>query len=324
MAQKKQNEDKMNNSTESKSKPNVHEGHRDRVRQKIRVNGIDSLPDHEVLEYLLFMVTPRKDVNGLAHELIDKFGGFDRVLDASESDLLTVKGVTKTAALFLSSYTSIYNKYLQSKESKKAVINTLPELSKFFINRIGNSNVEVLLVACFDVHFKIKRVLDYTSNDVSKVMNSPKQILSDIVKTNCSFVAIAHNHPGGVLHPSHGDLQMTYNVYRQLQVLDIRFLDSLVITCSNAMSILSFARTRASTDKDASALEQVLATVSSPVLSLPNIPDRRMVADPCDEDCSQYDFDDVYEPNNGELTIDDDIENYSDCIYHADENEDDD
>lgn len=324
MAQKKNDDNQLNNTTDGDKKVNVHEGHRDRVRQKIRANGIESLPDHEVLEYLLFMVTPRKDVNGLAHELINTFGGFDCVLDASEADLLAVKGVTKPAALFLSNYTAIYNKYLQSKENKKVFIRTLPDLSRFFINRIGNSKLEILLIACFDISFRLKRVLDYTSNDVSCVMNSPKQLLSDIVKTNCSYVAIAHNHPGGSIYPSIDDLKMTHNFYRQLQVLDVRLLDSLVITYSNATSILTFARTRVSVDKNVSSLEHQLASISSPLLSTTKTYDSEnyKAADYYTDDYYMDDYyDDIYETSENDKSFEGDFDKYSGCVYHEEEDE---
>ena len=60
----------------------MHEGHRDRMRERILLSGIESLQPHEVLEYLLYHAIPRKDTNGIAHELISEFGSFNGVLNA--------------------------------------------------------------------------------------------------------------------------------------------------------------------------------------------------------------------------------------------------
>lgn len=76
----------------------MHEGHRDRMRERILLSGIESLQPHEVLEYLLYHAIPRKDTNGIAHELISKFGSFNGVLNADYDALLDVNGMTANAA----------------------------------------------------------------------------------------------------------------------------------------------------------------------------------------------------------------------------------
>ena len=49
----------------------MHEDHRKRVKERFLKDGIENMPDHEVLELLLFFSIPRKDTNALAHELIE-------------------------------------------------------------------------------------------------------------------------------------------------------------------------------------------------------------------------------------------------------------
>lgn len=80
---------------------NVHDGHRSRMRDRIRKSGLGSMQPHEILEYLLFPFVPRKDTNEIAHALIDRFSSFGGVLNASEEDLQKVSGMTENAALFL-------------------------------------------------------------------------------------------------------------------------------------------------------------------------------------------------------------------------------
>ena len=86
-----------------------HKGHRQRMRARVEQYGLESLEPHEALEYVLYITNTRKDTNGLAHVLIDRFGDFAGVLDASEEDLLTVEGVgPSTARFFIVFPTRIY------------------------------------------------------------------------------------------------------------------------------------------------------------------------------------------------------------------------
>ena len=70
-----------------------HQGHRQRMRERVQNYGLDSLAEHEALEYVLYLTNAQKDTNGIAHDLIDRFGDFAAVLEASEEELCTVEGV---------------------------------------------------------------------------------------------------------------------------------------------------------------------------------------------------------------------------------------
>ena len=64
-----------------------HQGHRQRMRERVQNYGLDSLAEHEALEYVLYLTNAQKDTNGIAHDLIDRFGDFAAVLEASEEEL---------------------------------------------------------------------------------------------------------------------------------------------------------------------------------------------------------------------------------------------
>lgn len=90
----------------------IHDGHRARMRDRIRKGGIGSFQQHEILEYLLFSFVPRKDTNEIAHALIDRFSSLSGVLNASEEDLAKVSGMTQNAALFLATLPDVFRAYV--------------------------------------------------------------------------------------------------------------------------------------------------------------------------------------------------------------------
>ena len=55
-------------------KKNVHEGHRERMRNKYVNKGIEVFEQHEILEMLLFYAIPRKNTNDIAHRLLEACG----------------------------------------------------------------------------------------------------------------------------------------------------------------------------------------------------------------------------------------------------------
>ena len=69
------------------------EGHRKRLRQRFREEGLDHFEEVSGLELLLFYAKPRIDTKGLARELLNRFGSLSRVLEATPAELETVEGV---------------------------------------------------------------------------------------------------------------------------------------------------------------------------------------------------------------------------------------
>ena len=102
---------------DAKGQSGMHDGHRKRLRAEIRENGISgAMPDHKVLEFLLFYAIPRKDTNELAHLLLNRFGSLKGVLNASYEELLTVDGINESSATFLSVLVPIFQRYLRKTE----------------------------------------------------------------------------------------------------------------------------------------------------------------------------------------------------------------
>ena len=94
-----------------------HQGHRQRMRERVQNYGLDSLAEHEALEYVLYLTNAQKDTNGIAHDLIDRFGDFAAVLEASEEELCTVAGVGPATARMLHLLPQICRYYSRSRTS---------------------------------------------------------------------------------------------------------------------------------------------------------------------------------------------------------------
>ena len=79
----------------------AHEGHRARLRRKVVEAGLEALAPHEILEFLLYYIVPRQDVNALAHRLLERFGSVEGVLRAEMAELTKVPGVGPRSAEYL-------------------------------------------------------------------------------------------------------------------------------------------------------------------------------------------------------------------------------
>lgn len=79
----------------------LHSGHRERLRKKVLEHGIDVLESHEVLELLLFYSIPRRNTNGIAHEMLDEFETLPGVLEAAKGPLEQISWVSEKTIFLL-------------------------------------------------------------------------------------------------------------------------------------------------------------------------------------------------------------------------------
>ena len=80
-------------------KPHYH-GHRKRLRERFLKNGLTGFADHEVVELLLTLAIPRRDVKQPAKALLRQFGNLREILNALPSELrasyLSVQGLCQS------------------------------------------------------------------------------------------------------------------------------------------------------------------------------------------------------------------------------------
>lgn len=206
----------------------IHSGHRERLRNRVKKYGLESLEDHEKLEYLLFAFIPRRDTNPIAHELLSTFGSLKRVLDAKPEQLVAIKGMTENAALFLHSLPDVLSAYLIS-EKTQAFDGILP-CAEYMIAKIGRKNEEHCLAMYLDERTRLLKTDDLTSQKVKSVTIDRDALVTAAVMCGAKYVVLGHNHPNGAVTPSSRDIQATNNIVQALGVVNIRLGDHLIVS----------------------------------------------------------------------------------------------
>ena len=218
---------------------NIHEGHRQRLYSRFFNTKAKDMLDYEVLEVLLCFKIPRSNVNPTAHRLINKFGSFNKVLDQSASDLMTVEGIGKNTALFLSSLPIFFNKYLESKSKMLTKIDNLEKTVSFIRDRLLIQDTEVFMVIALGLNYEVidTNILDF--GDFSHVEVNIKEIIKFIFKSNAASVIMAHNHLTDSCEPSVKDLTTTEIIYKGLLSCGTTLSDHIIITRKNYYSFFA-------------------------------------------------------------------------------------
>ncbi len=215
---------------DDKNQNNVHHKHRQRVFYEIEQTGLDVLSEHRVLEYLLFFCIPRKDTNEIAHALINKFGNFSAVLEASEADLQTVDGIGPAAAKFLHAMPALTQYYAVNKAKEDNNFEFTEERVKYILPLFRSKKKETFYMLIFNARGKMVKSILLEEGTAQSVNVDVKKVASLAMQAGAASVILAHNHPGGVALPSQNDITATANIMRALGVLQISVRDHIIVS----------------------------------------------------------------------------------------------
>lgn len=214
-----------------------HDGHRERMRQRARETDMRGFQPHEVLEFLLMYAIPRRDVNPLAHKLIERFGSLSGVLDARPEELMQVPGVGENAATLLSSLVSVFSAYQRDRWRKRPCLFSRKEAGEFCTALFSRQKVESVAIVCLDVHKAVLASEMLTQGTVSETPLYPREVVAYALRHQAHSVILAHNHPSGDTRPSMDDLRITLEIRDALRTMDITLEDHFIIAGSRFTSL---------------------------------------------------------------------------------------
>lgn len=215
-----------------KLEKNPHAGHRERLRARFLSSGLDGFSEHEVLELLLCYAIPRRDVNDMAHALIERFGSLAGVLDASAGELMSVGGIGEQAAVLIKLIPQLTRKYQLSGlgDAGKPLLDTVDKAGELLIAQFQSMTEETVLMLCLDRRCRLISMHTIGSGSEYLALVSVKTLVELAVSRKAHSVLLAHNHPKGVPLPSTEDTHATRRIAEALKAVGIALSDHIIVT----------------------------------------------------------------------------------------------
>ncbi len=212
-------------------------GHRERLRERALVGGVEALPDYELLELHLYRSIPRQDTKPVAKALLARFGTLGAVLSAPLTDLRTVKGVGESVALDLKLMHEAAKRIGREPISRPPVISSWTALLDYVRVNIQHEPREQFRVLFLDK--KNQLIVDELMNHgtVDHAPVYPREIMRRAMELSATAVILAHNHPSGDPESSRADIDMTHEVVRAGMVLNVAVHDHLIVGRQGVVSL---------------------------------------------------------------------------------------
>ena len=203
-------------------------GHRERLRERFASAGPDALADYELLELLLFMAIPRRDIKPLAKELIDKFGSFADVI-AAPSERLKECGLTESSIVALKTVEAAALRLARAKVRDRPALSSWEAVIDYCAAKMARAETEEFRVLFLDRKNALIEDETLGRGTVDHTPVYPREVVKRALELSASALILVHNHPSGDPTPSRADILMTREIATAAKALKIEVHDHLVI-----------------------------------------------------------------------------------------------
>jgi len=215
----------------------MHDGHRGRLRERFRREGLDKFEEHNIMELLLFYGIPRKDTNETAHALMRKFGSVSGVLDAPYDEIMAVEGIGESAATFLKLIPAICRVYMDDKASDVRIVTDSESAATLIGSKYIGRTVETFVLLLLDSKGKVLFCDVVQEGSIHAVDINIKKMISICSIYDAYTAIVSHNHPSGVALPSRMDLDTTLKFRRALEFISVRLYDHIIFADGDYVSL---------------------------------------------------------------------------------------
>ena len=211
-------------------------GHRQRLRARYLKSGVKALNEYEIIELLLSLGTPRKDVKIPAKELLKKFKSLRGVLDADETDLRTIKGVGPNNIFGLKFIHDVSSEYLKQKTTELPVTSSPEAVYEYLLHTMAGLDKEVFKAIYLDAKNRIIEIEDLFEGTVDTSVVYLREAVKNALRHNAVSIIFAHNHLSGDTKPSEDDKNITQELVNACELMEIRVLDHIIISGNDYFS----------------------------------------------------------------------------------------
>ena len=207
----------------------LHEGHRQRLRDRFRKTGPEALPDYELLELILFYALPRRDTKDLAKRLIARFGSFAETVNAPEPQLREVKDAGDGVATLLRVVRAAALRLTRAEIAERPLLGSGDQVILYLRTAQGFEHREQFRILFLD---KRNRLIADEVQGQGTVDQTPvyvREVVKRALELSSTAIILVHNHPSGDPTPSRADIDMTRHIVEAARPLGIAVLDHIIV-----------------------------------------------------------------------------------------------
>ena len=209
----------------------------ERPREKLLTKGSAALSDAELLAIFLRTGIQGKTAVDLSRDLLSGFGGLRQLLNASQLEFCTHKGLGPAKYSLMQAVLEMGRRHLFENVSRGDALTSPGETRQFLAAHLRDFGHEVFAALFLDQRHRVICYEELFTGTIDGASVHPREVVKKALSYNAAAIIFAHNHPSGVAEPSSADERITQRLKEALSLVDVRVLDHFVV----GDDIVSFA-----------------------------------------------------------------------------------
>ena len=166
----------------------------------------------------------------VSKNLLNKFSGLRGLRKAKYQDVIGVDGIKKNQAQTLMACIELGWRLVHSPLNLGQTYENSFQVFRAYRALLGREEVEVVWLLLLDARLRKMECLEVFRGSLTGSILHPREILRLVLLKNAVAFILLHNHPSGDPKPSPEDQRITKGIKRAANLLQIDFLDHLIIT----------------------------------------------------------------------------------------------
>lgn len=202
----------------------------ERPREKAIKNGISTLSNSELMAILIGSGTPDESAVELMRKVLASCNdSIARLSRLTVDDLCLFKGIGPAKALTIVAACELWKRREGDDMARAKCIRSSVDLFNYFHPMLCDLNTE----QCHVLMLNSKNaVIDSTligSGGLTATTVDIRLVMREALMKRATAIALCHNHPSGSTMPSRDDNELTKNLRDACKVMNIRFLDHIIV-----------------------------------------------------------------------------------------------
>lgn len=213
----------------------------ERPREKLIKTGAEALSDGELLAIILRTGNHGQSAEDMGREILARCGGLPGLDRVHIEELLSFPGLGIAKAAQLKAAIEI-GKRVRILESRPQSFNSYSEVVAYFGPRFEGKRYECFLALLLDGQNKLLAERMITEGIPTQATIYVRKIMEEALRVSASSFVVVHNHPSGNPQPSSADDETTKNLKIASEVLNLVFLDHVILGAGSYYSYAEHKR----------------------------------------------------------------------------------
>ncbi|MEG1553691.1 MAG: JAB domain-containing protein [Rikenellaceae bacterium] len=210
---------------------------KDIVSDKIKFQGFSSLSDIELLSLLLGNGSVSENIIAKSQGLIDKYGNIETLLSLDILALGREKELSGKHAIVVSLFNEFSRRGYYLSDREIVIIRNTADVEKMFMPILSNLQHEEFWLLCLNGSRRVLDKVKLGHGGMDGVLVDVRIVMRHAINKLASSIILVHNHPSGSMEASDCDVEITKKIDAASKLLEIKFLEHVVITPAGAFTI---------------------------------------------------------------------------------------